>query len=247
MQEFFKSEATTALRRVYFVSVDTTALQTRISSADMGIGGAGTFTVKISKNGAAVATPAGSAITEVDATNFKGLHYLQLNAADLDTAGPLLVRIVSSGGTKVMEQREFECDVIEVDKHNAIRGMAGTALPNVAAAGAGGLFTRGSGAGQINQNANGQIDVRVVAGDFITKLDRIAGLMHENSLLDEITYGGSNLITLARLRVFADAAAKAAATPGAANNADSEVYRYTISAVDAGSGQFSSFGIVRTL
>lgn len=38
-----------------------------------------------------------------------------------------------------------------------------TALPAVAAAAAGGLFTRGSGAGQINQQANGQIDVNLAA------------------------------------------------------------------------------------
>lgn len=38
-----------------------------------------------------------------------------------------------------------------------------TALPNAAAEAAGGLYTRGSGAGQINQNANGQVDSRAVA------------------------------------------------------------------------------------
>lgn len=37
-----------------------------------------------------------------------------------------------------------------------------TALPNAAAEAAGGLYTRGSGAGQINQPANGQIDANVV-------------------------------------------------------------------------------------
>jgi len=38
-----------------------------------------------------------------------------------------------------------------------------TALPNAAAAASGGLFTRGTGAGQINQTNNGRIDVDVVA------------------------------------------------------------------------------------
>jgi hypothetical protein len=37
-----------------------------------------------------------------------------------------------------------------------------TALPNAAAEAAGGLYTRGSGAGQINQPANGQIDANAV-------------------------------------------------------------------------------------
>jgi hypothetical protein len=43
------------------------------------------------------------------------------------------------------------------------RGLAGTALPNAAAEAAGGLYTRGTGAGQINQAANGQVDANAVA------------------------------------------------------------------------------------
>jgi hypothetical protein len=38
-----------------------------------------------------------------------------------------------------------------------------TALPNAAAEASGGLYTRGTGAGQINQDANGRIDVNVAA------------------------------------------------------------------------------------
>lgn len=38
-----------------------------------------------------------------------------------------------------------------------------TALPNAAAEAAGGLFTRGTGAGQINQDANGRIDANIEA------------------------------------------------------------------------------------
>ncbi len=38
-----------------------------------------------------------------------------------------------------------------------------TALPNAAAQASGGLFTRGTGAGQINQDANGRIDVNIAA------------------------------------------------------------------------------------
>lgn len=54
--------------------------------------------------------------------------------------------------------------------YTTTRGLAGTALPNAAAEAAGGLYTRGSGAGQINQNANGQVDSRAVslAADVIT-------------------------------------------------------------------------------
>ncbi|HKW12938.1 MAG TPA: hypothetical protein VJS69_00490 [Candidatus Krumholzibacteria bacterium] len=50
------------------------------------------------------------------------------------------------------------------DPTDAVR-LGLTALPNAAAEAAGGLYTRGTGAGQINQNANGQVDTRWVAGN----------------------------------------------------------------------------------
>lgn len=50
--------------------------------------------------------------------------------------------------------------LVDVDLEDTVR-MGMTALPNAAAAAAGGLFTRGTGAGQINQSANGQVDVNV--------------------------------------------------------------------------------------
>lgn len=49
---------------------------------------------------------------------------------------------------------------ISFDPHDTVR-LGLTALPNAAAEAAGGLYTRGSGAGQINQQANGQIDVNL--------------------------------------------------------------------------------------
>lgn len=59
------------------------------------------------------------------------------------------------------------------DAPNAHRGLAGTALPAAAAEAAGGLFTRGTGAGQINQDANGRIDVNTKAqnGTSLTARD----------------------------------------------------------------------------
>src|SRR5574343_1766349 len=45
--------------------------------------------------------------------------------------------------------------------YDTTRGLAGTALPAAAAEAAGGLFTRGTGAGQINQAANGAVDVNL--------------------------------------------------------------------------------------
>jgi hypothetical protein len=51
--------------------------------------------------------------------------------------------------------------------YSTTRGLAGTALPDAAAEAAGGVYTRGTGAGQINQPANGRIDTNVVAQDNI--------------------------------------------------------------------------------
>jgi hypothetical protein len=48
-----------------------------------------------------------------------------------------------------------------VAAYSTTRGTAGTALPAVAAETAGGLFTLGGGAGQVNQESNGTIDVNV--------------------------------------------------------------------------------------
>lgn len=48
------------------------------------------------------------------------------------------------------------------DAFDAVRGFGSpTALPNAAAEALGGLYTRGSGAGQINQQTNGQVDTNV--------------------------------------------------------------------------------------
>ncbi len=52
-------------------------------------------------------------------------------------------------------------DALIDSAYSTTRGLAGTALPNAAAEAAGGLYTRGTGAGQINQAANGQIDANI--------------------------------------------------------------------------------------
>lgn len=52
--------------------------------------------------------------------------------------------------------------LIDINLEDTVRAGL-TALPNAAAAASGGLFTRGTGAGQINQDANGRIDVNIAA------------------------------------------------------------------------------------
>jgi hypothetical protein len=113
MQFLKLNEGTANRRRIPFIAVDSTALQTRLSATDLGIGGAGAFTVWIHKTGGATGASAGGVapsvgtITEVDSARKKGEFYLELAAADLDTAGPLTVTITCTGGAKTMEPREI--------------------------------------------------------------------------------------------------------------------------------------------
>ncbi len=89
------SESVANRRRIPFIAVDTTSLQTRISASDMGIGGAGSFAVWLHKTGASVgaatggvAPNSGISIAEVDSTRKKGEFYLELDATDVNTTRP---------------------------------------------------------------------------------------------------------------------------------------------------------------
>jgi hypothetical protein len=59
--------------------------------------------------------------------------------------------------------------------YDTTRGLAGTALPAAAAEAAGGLYTRGTGAGQINQANNGQIDANAARLGGTTQTGRDIG------------------------------------------------------------------------
>lgn len=62
--------------------------------------------------------------------------------------------------------------LVAYDPQDTVR-LGLTALPNAAAEAAGGLYTRGTGAGQINQPANGRIDVNAISmsGTTLTARD----------------------------------------------------------------------------
>jgi hypothetical protein len=64
--------------------------------------------------------------------------------------------------------------LVAYDPFDAVR-LGLTALPAAAAEAAGGLYTRGTGAGQINQPANGRIDANVVAVSGTTQTARDLG------------------------------------------------------------------------
>lgn len=78
-------------------------------------------------------------------------------------------------------------------------------------------------------------------------LARNNGLLHGNSMIDggvgatQPTYSAKGLLTGARVRVFASAGDLALATKGAADDADGEIYRYTITGEDNGLGKMASY------
>src|ERR1044071_1316284 len=90
---------------------------------------------------------------------------LTLTATEL-SAAVIDIQIVDSA-TQAVEDQFFKIYTygnasakILVDLSDTVR-LGLTALPNAAAEAAGGLYTRGTGAGQINQDANGRVDANV--------------------------------------------------------------------------------------
>lgn len=104
------NEATAVNRRVYFTSVDAIDGKTRLAAASMS-----TFTVKISKAGAAAVTPAGVTVVQVDSVNALGLFYVELAASDVDTGPVLILRVANTGGTASMIVREVEVRITADD------------------------------------------------------------------------------------------------------------------------------------
>lgn len=105
---------------------------------------------------------------EVDSTNHPGLYEIQIADARFSVSNAKKLYVSISGATNLLAS-DYLIGLVSYDPFDAVR-MGMTALPNAAAEAAGGLYTRGTGAGQINQNANGQIDTRTVtmATDVIT-------------------------------------------------------------------------------
>ncbi|AMX93622.1 MULTISPECIES: hypothetical protein [Mesorhizobium] len=96
---------------------------------------------------------------EVDAANMPGIYRLDVPDAAFAT-GADSVAIVLKGATG-MVQASCDVQLVAIDPQDSVRAGL-TALPNAAAEAAGGLYTRGTGAGQINQDGNGRVDTNVV-------------------------------------------------------------------------------------
>lgn len=92
---------------------------------------------------------------EVDSTNHPGLYEIQIANARFAVASAKKV-VISVLGASNLKQENYEICLSSYDPFDAVR-MGMTALPNAAAEAEGGLYTRGTGAGQIAQDASGNI------------------------------------------------------------------------------------------
>jgi hypothetical protein len=104
----------------------------------------------------------------IDGTNMPGDYELHIPDAALAT-GANEVAIQLKGAAN-MVPKNIVVHLTGTNRQDAVRGGM-TALPNAAAEAAGGLYTRGTGSGQINQSGNGLIDSRSMALDTQAKAD----------------------------------------------------------------------------
>lgn len=100
----------------------------------------------------------GGGLIAIDATNMPGAY--QLSVPNLALGAGATAVIIWIRGVANMADVRIEIELTANSNQDAVRGGM-TALPNNNAEAAGGLYTRGSGAGQINQNANGQVDTNL--------------------------------------------------------------------------------------
>lgn len=96
---------------------------------------------------------------ELDATNMKGAY--RFDIPDTVLASTPFATLYFYGAAN-MAPVMAELEIVSYNPFDSVR-LGLTALPNAAAEAAGGLYTRGSGAGQITQDANGRVDVNVKA------------------------------------------------------------------------------------
>lgn len=96
-------------------------------------------------------------IKEMDATNMPGWYEIGVPNAVLASGANDAVMMLK--GTNLVPVN-IEVQLSNIDQNDAVRAGL-TALPNAAAEASGGLYTRGTGAGQINQDANGRVDANV--------------------------------------------------------------------------------------
>jgi hypothetical protein len=92
---------------------------------------------------------------EIDATNMPGWYRLDLSDTMVAATPFLSVQLKGATG---MAPCNVGIPVVSYNPYDGVR-LGLTALPNAAAEAAGGLYTRGTGAGQLSQTANGELGV----------------------------------------------------------------------------------------
>ncbi len=116
-----------------------------------------TLTITASKNGDAFAS-----ISPTVTERVNGWYEVALTSSHTDTLGDLALHITATGADPI----DTVMQVIGVDLNDTVRAGL-TALPNANAEASGGLYTRGTGAGQIEQVVNGT--VRVDLGHVVSE------------------------------------------------------------------------------
>jgi hypothetical protein len=224
--------------RVYFSLVDkTTGAYT--SGIDLSAAGV----VQVSKNGDAYANGLGAAPTDIGG----GDYYYELDASEVDTPPTVIVKVVKNGYAEIHAEKDIGSPAQVSDVTAATTNAISTILSAIGAAQLAiedhvdaELFGTG---GSISDSINAARDdvkshVDSTTATLTTLINRLLGLHGDNSLLD----GGAGspalvylngLLVGARVRVFASSAALAAATAGAADNADGEVFRWNVTGTNA--------------
>lgn len=133
---------------------------------------------------------------EVDATNHKGLYEFQFADARFSVSSSRRM-VVSVAGAANLLDSDYEIQLTQLDPYDSVRaGLA--ALPAAAAEAAGGLYTRGTGAGQINQSNNGEVDTKTARmGTGVITRDAYAADTGMQSIRSGTAQaGGASTITL---------------------------------------------------
>lgn len=171
MQLLQQSESLADRRRVFLSLVNSSDGYSPVTGE--------TGTVRLTQNGGVDGASTNS-LVEVDATDQPGRYYVELTQAELATLGVLGYSYNNTG----VAQFHGEVQVVPWDPYDAVR-MGLTALPNANAEAVGGLYTRGPGAGQINQSANGTVDTNMVSAGA----DALAAAAIATDAVDKIADG----------------------------------------------------------
>lgn len=148
MQLLQQSESQADRRRVFINLVSSSDGFTPVTGE--------TGTVRLTQNGG-VDAPSTNSLVEVDSVDQPGRYYVELTQTELGSLGVLGYSYNNTG----VAQFHGEAQVVPWNPYDSVR-MGLTALPNAAAESVGGLYTRGTGAGQINQTTAGRIDTDVI-------------------------------------------------------------------------------------